>query len=158
MASVTVFSQEKAKDQKHRVSQYIVNWFSADAINDTELSANPNIMMNVVPKLDGNSLQVEVFENRKNKRVSILVELISYDKITDQIVASGQNANFECFVGTGFFDANNIWQMQDYYHNGEVGLNITFKFISNTEVVLKGVMQNPDNNWKIKYIKSISKK
>ena len=134
------YSQEKAKNQKNRLAQYIGDWLRTEHINDTVLSSNPKIMVKVVPKLHGNSLQVDVFEKQKNEWVPILVELISYDGVTDEIVASGQNSDFECFVGKGFFDTNNIWKMQDFNHKQEAGLKVSFDFISNTEVVLKGIM------------------
>ena len=101
--NISLYSQEKAKDQKNRLAQYIGDWLSTEHINDTILSSNPKIMVKVVPKLDGNSLQVDVFEKRKNEWIPILVELISYDSSTDEIVASGQNSDFECFIGKGFF-------------------------------------------------------
>lgn len=155
--NISLYSQEKAKDQKNRLAQYIGDWLSTEHINDTILSSNPKIMVKVVPKLDGNSLQVDVFEKRKNEWIPILVELISYDSSTDEIVASGQNSDFECFIGKGFFDTNNIWKMQDFNHKQEAGLKVSFDFISNTEVILKGIMPNPDQNWEVKYIKSNSK-
>ena len=157
LTSISLFSQDKAKDQKHRLSQYIGTWLSADSIIDTEVASNPKIRVKVAPRLDGNSLQVDVFEKHGDTWVPILVELISYDITTDQIVASGQNSDSECFVGKGFFDTNNIWSMQDVNHKGELGLNVTFNFISNTEVVLQGIMPNPKDNWEIKYIKNNSK-
>lgn len=85
LISISLYPQEKAKDQKNRLSQYIGNWLSTDHISDTQLSSNPRIMVKVVPRLDGNSLQVDVFEKRRNKWFPILVELISYDITTDQI-------------------------------------------------------------------------
>jgi len=157
LISISLYSQDKAKDQKNRLSQYIGTWLSADNINDAKVASNPRIMVKVAPKLDGNSLQVDVFEKQGDGWVAILVELISYDITTDQIVASGQNSDSECFVGNGFFDTNNRWTMQDVNHKGESGLNVTFDFISSTEVILHGVMPNPNANWEIKYIKSNSK-
>jgi hypothetical protein len=35
--------------------------------------------------------------------------MISYDAVTDQIVAFGQNKEGQCFVGKGFFDVKNKW-------------------------------------------------
>jgi sugar phosphate isomerase/epimerase len=151
--SLNSFSQDKAMDQKTKLSQYIGTWYSTDQILDTVKSINPKIKVITSPKLNGNSLQVEVFEKQNEQWVSILIELISYDSITNQIVASGQNQKGECFVGKGFFDTNNQWFMQDADFKGEPTLNVTFNFLSSTEVVLKGELPNGTTAWEVKYIK-----
>ncbi len=157
VTGINLFSQEKDTNQKYKLSQYIGNWLSTDNISDTKVSSNPKIKMNVIPKLDSNSLQVEVFEKQNDKWISILIELISYDVVTDQIVASGQNKIGQCFMGKGFFNNKNQWYMQDVNHEGDPTLKVTFNFISSTEVILEGVTSNPSNGWKVKYIKNNSK-
>lgn len=150
-------AQEKAADQKSRLSQYIGNWLSTDNINDSQIGKDPKIKMNVTPRMDGNSLQVDVFQKRDDKWVQILVELISYDAVTDQIVASGQNMAAQCFVGKGIFYDNSTWTMADVNHKGEPSLNVSFNFISSTEVVLQGVVPGSNEGWKVKYIKNNDK-
>lgn len=148
------FSQIKAPNQKQRLSQYIGNWYSTDKIDDKNLGVAPNLNVVVKPMQNENSIQVEVFENKRGKWDLTLVELISYDSKTDQIVALGQNKAAECFIGKGYFDTSNIWKMQDFYLNGEPSLSVTFNFLSGSEILLKGM--NPDNtaSWEVKYIKS----
>jgi sugar phosphate isomerase/epimerase len=151
------FSQEKDTNQKARLSQYIGSWLSADNLSDLNVSLNPKIKMNVVPKLDSNSLQVEVFERQEDKWISILVELISYDSITDQIVALGQNKLGQCFIGRGFFNNQSQWFMLDVNNKGETFQKVAFNFINSTEVIIEGLNPNNSVAWKIKYIKNNSR-
>jgi hypothetical protein len=150
--SLQALSQEKAKNQKERLSQYIGNWVSTDVSNDTKASPKPLIKMLVTSKMDGNTLAVEVFQRHDSTYILILPELISYDKVTDQIVAFGQNKEGQCFVGTGYFDSKNRWIMEDRNFKNELTVKVTFDFMSATEVVLKGEVPN-GTNWQIKYIK-----
>jgi sugar phosphate isomerase/epimerase len=153
LLSFNSYTQEKSKNQQQKLAQYIGSWLSTDNLTDTKVSTNPKIKMIVLPKMDNNSLQVEVFEKQNDKWKSILVELISYDAVTDQIVASGQNKDYQCFTGKGYFDDKNHWFMQDVNHKGEPTLKVTFNFINGTEVLLEGITPNNKNNWKVKYIK-----
>jgi sugar phosphate isomerase/epimerase len=150
---LNLFSQDKAMEQKSKLLLYMGTWFSADYLSDTVRSINPKIKVITSPKLNGNSLQVEVFEKQNNQWVATLVELISYDTVTNQIVAAGQNQKGECFVGKGLFDINNQWTMQDSNFKGEPTLNVTFNFISSTEVILKGELPDGTKAWEVKYIK-----
>ena len=152
--SINGYSQDKSIDQKQQMAQYIGSWLSTDNIFADQISLNPRIKVNVMPKLDENSLQVEVFENLSGKWKLILVELISYDNATKQIVALGQNQNAECFFGKGFFDTNNHWVMNDVNLIGEPSQIVSFDFISNTEVLLHSVAPDTLKNWEIKYIKN----
>jgi hypothetical protein len=152
LISINSFAQQKAFNQKQLLSQYIGNWVSTDNINDDRPGLNPNIKMSVIPKMDSGSLQVEVYQQTGDEYKQILVELISYDAATDQIVAAGQNAAGQCFTGKGFFDSNNKWVIQDHDFKGEPTVKITFNFISSTAVLLKGEIPNA-KGWEVKYIK-----
>jgi hypothetical protein len=145
------FSQQKATDQKKRLAQYIGNWVSTDNMADTKPSLKPLIKMTVTPKMEDRSLQVEVFQRQDSIYKLILVELISYDAITDQVVALGHNNDGQCFVGKGFFDVKNQWVMEDRNFKNELTAKVTFHFISANEVVLKGDVPNT-KGWQVKYI------
>jgi hypothetical protein len=146
------FAQQKAADQKKRLAQYIGNWASTDNLTDTKVSLHPGITMMVTPKMDSNSLQIEVFQKKDAAYQLILVELISYDATTDQIVAAGQNNAGQCFVGKGFFDKNNTWIMEDHDYNGKLTQTVTFNFTGSNTVALKGDVPGT-NGWQVKYIK-----
>lgn len=150
--TIHCFAQQKANNQKQRLLQYIGNWVSTDNLTDNKPGPEPNIKMTVTPKMDSASLQVEVFQKTGNAYKLILVELISYDAVTDQIIAAGQNAAGECFIGKGFFDTTNQWIMLDENYKGEPTLKVTFNFINNITVSLKGEMPNAQE-WQVKYIK-----
>jgi hypothetical protein len=155
--SLTAIAQQKAPNQKQRLAQYAGNWESADNITDDKPGKKPAIKMTVVPRMDGSCLQVEVFQKKDSAYQLLLVELISYDAVTDQVVAAGQNNQGQCFIGKGFFDTNNKWVMEDRNFKGELTLNVSFDFVSSTAVVLKGVIPGADG-WQVKYIKVKSKK
>ncbi|MFM9839772.1 MAG: hypothetical protein ACKVOQ_16010 [Cyclobacteriaceae bacterium] len=156
LISIESLSQEKAKNQKERLAQYIGNWVSTDAISDSKPSLKPLIKMSVISKMDGNTLAVEVFQRQDSIYKLILTELISYDAVTDQIVAFGQNTARQCFVGKGFFDVKNKWVMEDRNLKNELTMKVTFDFISSTEVVLKGEVPN-SSGWQMKYTKVSNK-
>lgn len=101
-------AQNKSKNQLQELSKYIGTWYGAEHINDDNLGNNPKIKMIVRPTIGfTNGLQVEVFESRENDWKNILVELISYDVVTDKIIAKGVNEKNECFIGKGaFYDFN----------------------------------------------------
>lgn len=153
MISIMCFSQEKAKDQKIRLLQYAGNWINTDNIDDNEISNNPKIKVNVTPVLNNTSLHVEVYERFNDNWKLIMVEIISYDIETNQIVAAGQNNEGQCFIGKGYFDNNNQLKMTDVNYKGDTILTVFFNFMNSTEVILKGVLPNKEEAWKIKYIK-----
>lgn len=132
-------------NQKEKFLQCIGTWYSKD-----QITANKVV---VSPKLDGNSLQVEVCTKENAQWISTHIGLISYDAVTNQIVVSGQNQNGECFVGNGFFNSNNESYMQIMNFKGEPILKATFNFINSTEVILIVEIGNSTDTWKIKYIK-----
>jgi hypothetical protein len=146
------FAQEKASNQKQLLSQYIGQWASADNIIDHHIGKAPNIKMTVTPKMDDGSLQVEVFQRQDSTYKLILVEMISYDAVTNQMIALGQNPEGKCFLGKGFFTSKNKWMMEDRNFKNELTAKVTFDFISATEVILVGEVPNT-NGWKVKYIK-----
>jgi hypothetical protein len=146
------FAQQKAANQKQRLSQYIGHWVSTDNINDEKPGLSPDIKMFVKPTMDSSSLQVEVFQKAGDVYKLLLVELISYDAVTDQIVAAGQNKAGECFTGKGFFDTGNKWIMEDHNYKGKLTLKVIFNFINSTAVVLKGNIPNA-KGWQVKYVK-----
>ena len=147
-------AQHKSKNQLQELSKYIGTWYSAENINDDILGKKPKIKMIVKPTIGfTNGLQVEVFESRKNEWNTILVELISYDVLTDKIIAKGINDKNECFIGKGAFYENNLWIMKDENLNGEHISTVNFNFLSSSEVVLKATNSSNKELWKIKYIK-----
>jgi hypothetical protein len=152
-----ITKEEKVSNQKQRLAQYIGTWYSADNIIDKAIGKNPSIKMTVVPKMDSSSLQVAVFQQKNNQWVTLLVELISYDTVTDMIVAAGQNNAGQCFTGKGYFDSNNNWYMQDINGKGERTIAVSFKFLNANEVYLEGKAPNGLLLWKVKYIKAKNK-
>ncbi len=149
-----ITTEQKASNQKERLSQYIGTWYTADKISDTAVEKNPAIKMTVVPKMDNGSLNVEVFQMQNGKYVPLLVELISYDAVTDMIVAAGQNNAGQCFTGKGYFDTNNNWYMQDINGKGQQTLHVSFRFLNANEVYLEGTTPSHANEWKTKYIRA----
>jgi hypothetical protein len=152
LITTNCFAQQKATNQKQRLSQYIGNWASTDKITDDKPSLQPNIKMTVTPMMDSSSLQIQVFQKSGTSYKLLLIELISYDAVTDQIIAAGQNDAGQCFVGKGFFDTNNQWVMEDHDHNGKLTQTVTFNFIGSNAVALKGDVPNT-KGWEVKYIK-----
>lgn len=132
-------------NQKEKLSQCIGTWYSRDQIRSNKVV--------VKPKLNGNFLQVEVFEKQNVQWILIHIELISYDTVTNQIVAAGQNQNGECFVGRGFFDSNHHFFIQILNFKDQPILKATFNFINTTDVILKGEVSNSTKSWEINYIK-----
>jgi hypothetical protein len=130
---------------------------SADKITDTHVGTAPAVKMTVIPKMDSIAIQVEVFRKTDSGYKLMLVELINYDVVTNQIVALGQNEEGKCFTRKGYFYSDNKWVMKDYNYKGELVLNVSFEFISSTAIVLKGVIPNA-KGWEIKYIKVSPKK
>jgi sugar phosphate isomerase/epimerase len=152
--SLLINAQNKSKNQLQELSKYIGTWYGAGNINDDDLGKNPKIKMIVKPTISfTNGLQVEVFESRKNVWETILVELISYDVVTDKIIAIGINEKNECFIGKGAFYENNSWIMKDENLNGEHISTVNFNFLSSSEVVLKATNSSNKKLWEIKYIK-----
>jgi hypothetical protein len=153
LLSLNSIAQQKATDQKKRLGQYTGNWASADKLTDDKAGKHPNITMTVTAKMNGNSLMVKVFQKTTDAYRLILVEQISYDATTDQIVAAGQNSAGQCFIGKGFFDTSNKWIMEDHDYNGKLTQTVQFNFIGSNAVVLKGDV--PDGaGWQVKYIKT----
>ena len=151
-------AQHKSKNQLQELSKYIGTWYSAENSNDVDLSEDPEIKMIVKPTIGfTNGLQVEVFESRKNEWKTILVELISYDVVTDKIIAKGVNEKNECFIGKGAFYENNLWRMKDENLKGEHISTVNFNFLSSSEVVLKATDSLNKELWTIKYIKQNQK-
>jgi sugar phosphate isomerase/epimerase len=151
-------AQNKSKNQLQELSKYVGTWYGAENINDDDLGENPTIKMVVKSTINFvNGLEVTVFENRNNRWETILVELISYDTVTNKIIAKGINEKNECFIGKGNFYENNTWIMKDENLNGEHISTVNFNFLSNSEVVLKGTDPSDKELWKIKYIKKNSK-
>jgi hypothetical protein len=151
--SSMVNAQTKASNQKVLLQQYLGTWYSADQLMDKHLGKQPKIKMEVLPKMENNLLQVDVFEWQNSHWQPILAELISYDATTDQIVAFGHDRNHQCFVGKGYFTDTTHWQMSDINFKNEATVNVAFHFINDKEVLLKGVFQNAPGGWDVKYIK-----
>jgi hypothetical protein len=149
---VDVMCQQQPQTQKTMLSQYIGSWESADKLTDTVPGLQPAIKMTVVPKMDSNALVVEVFRKTGSGYQLILVELISYDATTGQIVAAGQDMEGRCFIGKGGFTDKKNWIMTDRDHNGKFTQKVVFKFLNSSAVVLKGEVAGVEK-WRAKYIK-----
>jgi sugar phosphate isomerase/epimerase len=152
ITTLNCFAQDKATNQKHLLQKYIGHWVNTDSTVDVNGILQPTIKMMVAPKMNGGSLQVEVQQMQNKVYHPILQELISHDALTDQIVAAGQNAAGQCFIGKGFFTDKNNWFMQDQNYKGEPTMQVDFNFINNTEVALKGTIPNA-TGWNVTYIK-----
>ncbi len=147
------FSQEVKIDQSTLLKRYTGDWVSTVSPDTNKVGTHPQIKMVNVPKMGGNSIQVEVFQLRDGIYTSILLELISYDVTTDQIVALGQNEKGECFTGAGRFSDKNNWTMKDLDFRGNPVQTVTFKFLSDTEVYLEGIDSKGEILWRMRYIK-----
>jgi len=152
--SLEIKAQNKSRNQLQELSKYIGTWYGANHINDDDLGKNPKIKMIVKPTIGfTNGLQVQVIERRENEWKTILVELISYDAVTNKIIAKGVNEKNECFIGKGAFYENNLWVMKDENLKGEHISTVNFKFLSSSEIVLKGTNPLGEKLWELKYIK-----
>ncbi len=147
------FAQETKIDQSTSLKRYIGEWVSSASPDSNNAIENPQIKMVNRPKMGSGSIQVEVFQLRDGTYIPILVELISYDSKTDQIVALGQNEKGECFTGVGRFSDNNNWTMRDNDLNGKHTQTVTFKFSSDTEVYLEGSDSKGKILWRTRYLK-----
>ncbi|SDW70461.1 Sugar phosphate isomerase/epimerase [Lutibacter oricola] len=151
-------AQQQGINQQQKLTQYIGTWYSADNIEDDFLGDSSKIKMVVTPKISiNNALQVEVFEKRDNKWKTILVELISYDKKSNQIIANGTNEHNESFIGKGRFIGEDVLIMNDENLLLEAIMTVKFYFINSTEVVLKATNPKGKELWSVKYIKQNSK-
>jgi len=147
------FSQEVKIDQAALLKRYTGEWLGSVSPDMNEVSKNPEIKMVNVQKMGGNSIQVEVLQLQDGIYIPILLELISYDVTTDQIVALGQNKKGECFTGVGrFYDKDN-WTMQDKDFQGNPTQTVSFKFLSDSEVYLEGVDAKGKILWRTRYVK-----
>ncbi|MBM1104536.1 TIM barrel protein [Aurantibacter crassamenti] len=141
--------------QQERLQQYAGNWVSTVHADTDSIAATPQIRMSCIPKLDQKSLVVDVkqYDEKEEVYKSILVEMISHDVKSDSIRAYGQNKAGELFIGKGYFNTNNKWEMQDYDFYGNKTMRVTFDFLSFTEVLLEGFDNANKSLWKTRYIK-----
>ncbi|MDB4292929.1 hypothetical protein N9954_05925 [Maribacter sp.] len=146
-------SQEVKMDQATLLKRYTGEWVSSVAPDSNEVSKNPKIKMVNVQKMGGNSIQVEVFQLQDGNYSTILLELLSYDVTTDQIVALGQNKKGECFTGVGRFYDNDNWTMRDKDFQGNPVQTVSFKFLSDIEVYLEGIDPKGKVLWRTRYVK-----
>ncbi len=151
---ISSFAQNQDLNQVELLSKYIGEWYGITEDNDLDIAKDPKIKMMVSPKLKGETLAVEVYEKRHGNWESILIELISYDKHSKQIVAYGQNELGECFVGKGAFLRENYWVMEDVNFSYEPTLKVEFDFVNPDTVHLKGFNYKSGKTWKLSYIKA----
>ncbi|CAM3590762.1 hypothetical protein [Zobellia roscoffensis] len=153
MCAISSYGQETKLDQASCLKRYVGEWFSTASAEYNPVGDRSEIKMVNVPKMNGNSIQVEVFQLGNEGYVPILVELISYDAITNKIVALGQNENEVCFSGVGSFSDKNNWIMVDYDFSGNHQQTVSFQFRSDREVYLGGKNNSGEILWKTRYIK-----
>lgn len=125
------------------LKQYVGNWLT---------QGDSSIKMTVEAPMD-NALLVKVYRKQANQWRCFLVELISFDAISQQIVAAGADDNNQAFIGKGKFLNQHTWMMQDVNHLGDKTMQVTFNFVSDTQVNLTATSDIPANNWKITYTK-----
>jgi hypothetical protein len=152
LAQITT-GDKKSSRQLDNLKQYVGTWYSADALTDTKRSAKPSIKMEVTPVLSGQSIQVTVYRREAGKWKAFLAELISYDAVSDQIIALGQNDQAQSFIGKGYFANDNTWYMKDYNFNHDFMLNVLFHFQQDGRVILRGIAPNTKDSWSINYVR-----
>lgn len=87
-----------------------------------------------------------------------MVELISYDSLTNQIVALVQKDGEQTLVGRGAFTSPNQWNMKDVNLQGDFIMNVWFSFVNQSSLIVEGTLPNSTTLWKVKYIKHNSMK
>ena len=152
--SSTIWSQLPIESQSDRLHQYVGHWVSSKHPDTDSISIVPMIKMVNIPKMDNHAMQVDVVQFRENKYHTILAELISYDKRSQQIVARGQNDQGVSFDGRGKFLDEKKWQMTDQDLLGDFYMKVDFEFLSFTDVLLEGFDETGKSQWKTRYIKS----
>lgn len=141
-----VQAQQSVTFEQQQISwlkQYVGTWLT---------QGDSSIKMTVEAPMD-NALVVKVYRKEASKWVCFLVELISFDAISQQIVAAGADDNNQAFIGKGKFLNQHTWMMQDVNHLGDKTMQVTFNFVSDTQVNLTAISNIPANNWKITYAK-----
>ncbi len=152
--SLSGYAQKNTLDQAKLLTKYIGEWYGATAGTNQSIGDHPSIKMVVIPKMQGKTLAVDVYEKRDGTWVNILTELISYDDYSKQIVAYGHNEFGESFIGKGGFITEGHWVMNDTNFKGEPTLQVHFNFIDNSTVALEGYNSKTNNSWNITYIKT----
>lgn len=145
---------ESLSTQAERLHQYAGEWHSSVSPDSDEVSSTPMIKMINRSMQQDRSLHVDVLMYRDGKYVSILVEQISYDAKSDQIVALGQNEAGKCFIGKGRFVDDRRWSMLDLDLEGNELMRVEFAFLSPTEVMVEGISPAGDSLWKMRYLKA----
>lgn len=140
--------------QVERLHQYAGTWVSSINPDSDEIASMPLIKMVNRSVQHDQSLHVEVLALRDGKYHSMLVEQISYDSKTDQIVALGQNEAAESFIGKGRFENDHHWNMLDLDLEGNELMQVKFEFLSPTRVVVEGLASTGESLWKTRYHKA----
>lgn len=144
--------------QAERLHQYAGTWVSSISPDSDEIAPMPLIKMVNRSMQNGQSLHVDVLMLREGEYRSMLVEQISYDTKTDQIVALGQNDAGESFIGKGRFENDLRWSMLDMDLVGNELMRVEFEFLSPTRVVVEGFAPTGESLWKTRYLKANSKR
>lgn len=144
----------KLETQSNRLIRYAGEWNSTINPESELVESYPTIKMHNVLKNGGLSLQVEVAMYRDGEYVTILLEQISYDAKTDRIVALGQNAQGQCFIGKGRFSNERSLVMRDVDLQGNEYMQVEFEFLTDTDVVVEGFSPEGKSLWKTRYIKA----
>lgn len=151
--SQLLFSQHIIDSQVDRLHQYAGHWVSTVHTDTDSIGKYPSIKMNNISKMDNHSLQVEVLQYKDGEYNPLLIELISYDSKSDQIIALGQNMEGVVFKGNGQFSNEKKWEMQDIDMLGDFYMQVKFDFQSFTNVLLEGFDESGTSLWETRYIK-----
>lgn len=141
-------------NQRERLQQYAGTWLSSQSPDTDQLGATPGIRMTGTLVSGGGALQIDVQQWNGEAYETILVELISHDALTDQIVALGQDRAGVSFIGKGAFSDDRHWHMQDSDLSGTPTLSVDFNFHDTTDITLTGTTPAGERAWQTRYIKA----
>jgi len=148
-----ILAQYHLSDQNSRLRQYSGTWNSSIHPNTDSVSVKPSIRMFNSVSGDSKSLFVEVEQLKDSLYQNLLVEMISYDKNSDTIIALVQRSDGSCFIGKGKYTSETDWVMFDKDLLGNDIMNVSFKFNSYTDVLVQGFNNEQKRLWQTRYIK-----
>lgn len=149
------FGQNSMSTPNHKflLQQYVGEWINGDDLTSRVPSNDPNIKILVRSKMDGMSYVIEVFQKQNHNWITILSEIISYDRDTDQIVAMGSNPAGKNFIGKGGFSSHKKLIMKDHDFKGNFVQEVVFSFEDDGRLILRGDAPNDQNDWEGVYFK-----
>jgi len=136
------------------LSQYYGHWFSTVSPDSNRVDKDNCIELIAKPHMNGNAMMVDVFSITNKHKQCLLSEMISYDQLSNQIVAMGQNQEGQCFIGKGQFRDRHRLSMVDRNLNDTPVMQVDFHFVNPAEVLLQGHrLPGHELLWEVKYIK-----